>query len=253
MHKVIIPREQQIALAKEHLRQAQKVVVLTGAGISAESGVPTFRGADGFWQQYRATDLATPEAFARDPELVWEFYNWRRELISRVSENAAHRALVVLEQTISDFTLVTQNVDGLHHRAGSQRVLEVHGNLWRVQCTACYKIYTDMSVDMGKLPQCRLCGGLLRPDVVWFGESLDGRILNQAEEVARTCEVMLVIGTSGIVYPVAYLPILAKSSGAFVAEINMEETPVSPGLDMTILGKAGEIVPLLVEGNGEAH
>ncbi|MBN1547195.1 MAG: NAD-dependent deacylase [Syntrophaceae bacterium] len=241
-----MPREQQISLVKERLRQAQKVVVLTGAGISAESGVPTFRGADGIWQHYRTTDLATPEAFARDPELVWAFYNWRRELISRVQENAAHRALVALEQAVPDFTLVTQNVDGLHHRAGSKNILEVHGNLWRVQCTACYQIYTDMSVDMGTLPKCKTCGGLLRPDVVWFGESLDGRLLNQADEAARNCDVMLVIGTSGIVYPVAFLPALAKGGGAFVAEINMEETPVSPGLDMIILGKAGEIVPLLV-------
>jgi NAD-dependent deacetylase len=243
----MIPREEQIQILKERLRQAQKVVVLTGAGISAESGVPTFRGADGIWQHYRATDLATPEAFARDPELVWAFYNWRRELISRVEENRAHRALVALEQTVLDFILITQNVDGLHHRAGSKNVIEVHGNLWRVQCTACDQIYMDMSVDMGKLPKCKDCGGLLRPDVVWFGESLDGRLLNRAEEAARTCDVLLVIGTSGIVYPVAFLPALAKDGGAFVAEINVEETPVSPGLDLTILGKAGDIVPLLVE------
>ncbi len=246
MHKIMMGREEQISLAREQLAQARKVVVLTGAGISAESGVPTFRGNDGLWEHYRATDLATPEAFARDPELVWAFYNWRRGLISRVFENAAHQALVALEKTVPNFTLITQNVDGLHHRAGSKNVLEVHGNLWRVQCTACHQIYKDMSVDLGTLPKCKTCGGLLRPDVVWFGESLDGRILNQADEAARTCEVMLVIGTSGIVYPVALLPTLAKSSGAFVAEINMEETPVSPGLDMTILGKAGEVVPLLV-------
>lgn len=247
MHQVTIPREDQIRLVKERLRQAQRVVVLTGAGISAESGIPTFRGADGIWQHYRATDLATPEAFARNPELVWAFYNWRRELISRVEENRAHRALVALEQTVPDFTLVTQNVDGLHHRAGSKNVIEVHGNLWRVQCTACDQIYMDMSVKMGNRPLCKDCGGLLRPDVVWFGESLDGRLLNRAEEAARTCDVMLVIGTSGIVYPVAFLPALAKDGGAFVTEINMEETPVSPGLNLTILGKAGDIVPLLVE------
>ncbi len=246
MHQVSKTFEEQIRLVKEHLGQAQKVVVLTGAGISAESGVPTFRGADGIWQHYRATDLATPEAFARDPELVWSFYNWRRDLISRVTENHAHQALVTLEQIVPDFTLVTQNVDGLHHRAGSINVIEVHGNLWRVQCTECARIVVDMSVDMGKLPRCRECGGMLRPDVVWFGESLDGRLLNRAEEAARTCDVMLVIGTSGIVYPVAFLPALAKGGGAFVVEINMEETAVSPGLDMTILGKAGDIVPLLV-------
>jgi NAD-dependent deacetylase len=239
-------QEEQIALVKERLRQAGKVVVLTGAGISAESGVPTFRGADGIWEHCRATDLATPEAFERDPELVWAFYNWRRELISRVEENRAHRALVILEQTVPDFTLVTQNVDGLHLRAGSKNLIEIHGNLWRVQCTACDQIYVDMSVDLGKKPECKDCGGLLRPDVVWFGESLDGRLLNRAEEAARNCEVMLVIGTSGIVYPVAFLPALAKDKGAFVAEINREETPLSPGLDLTILGKAGDIVPLLV-------
>ncbi|HPJ96964.1 MAG TPA: NAD-dependent deacylase [Syntrophales bacterium] len=238
--------DEQIRLSKERLAQAQKVVVLTGAGISAESGVPTFRGADGIWQHYRATDLATPEAFDRDPELVWSFYNWRRELISKVTENRAHQALVTLEQIVPDFTLVTQNVDGLHHRAGSINIIEVHGNLWRVQCTECARIVVDMSVDMGKLPRCRACGGVLRPDVVWFGESLDGRLLNRAEDAARTCDVMLVIGTSGIVYPVAFLPALAKGGGAFVVEINMEETAVSPGLDMTILGKAGDIVPLLV-------
>ncbi len=246
MHQVKMSFDEQIRLSKERLAQAQKVVVLTGAGISAESGVPTFRGADGIWQHYRATDLATPEAFDRDPELVWSFYNWRRELISKVTENRAHQALVTLEQIVPDFTLVTQNVDGLHHRAGSINIIEVHGNLWRVQCTECARIVVDMSVDMGKLPRCRACGGVLRPDVVWFGESLDGRLLNRAEDAARTCDVMLVIGTSGIVYPVAFLPALAKGGGAFVVEINMEETAVSPGLDMTILGKAGDIVPLLV-------
>ncbi len=246
MHQVKMSFDEQIRLSKERLAQAQKVVVLTGAGISAESGVPTFRGADGIWQHYRATDLATPEAFDRDPELAWSFYNWRRELISKVTENRAHQALVTLEQIVPDFTLVTQNVDGLHHRAGSINIIEVHGNLWRVQCTECARIVVDMSVDMGKLPRCRECGGVLRPDVVWFGESLDGRLLNRAEDAARTCDVMLVIGTSGIVYPVAFLPALAKGGGAFVVEINMEETAVSPGLDMTILGKAGDIVPLLV-------
>jgi len=246
MHQVTMSREEQIGLVQVRLRQAQEVVVLTGAGISAESGVPTFRGDDGIWQHYRATDLATPEAFARDPELVWAFYNWRRELISRVEENRAHRALVVLEQTVPGFTLVTQNVDGLHRRAGSKNLIEVHGNLWRVQCTECARISVDMSVDMGVLPKCKDCGGLLRPDVVWFGESLDGRLLNRAEDAARACDVMLVVGTSGIVYPVAFLPALAKGKGAFVAEINMEETPLSPGLDLTILGKAGDVIPLLV-------
>lgn len=229
------------------LMKARQVAVLTGAGISAESGVPTFRGDDGLWQTYRATDLATPEAFARDPQLVWQFYSWRRELISKVTYNPAHVALVELERRVDSFTLISQNVDGLHLLAGSQNLLELHGNLWKVRCTRCQKISLNRSLDMGPMPMCEDCGGLLRPHVVWFGESLDPDILHQAVEACRNSEVMLVIGTSSLVQPAASLALEAKSAGAVVAEINLEKTPHTHMMDVSLLGKAGEILPKLLE------
>jgi NAD-dependent deacetylase len=243
----VTPMEKDIDALKEALKKADKVAVLTGAGISAESGVPTFRGADGLWQNYQVTDLATPEAFARDPELVWRFYNWRRELISHVSHNPAHKALVGLELLVPLFTLITQNVDGLHLLAGSQELLEIHGNLWKVRCTKCQKITLDHSPNMGTLPKCGSCGGLLRPHVVWFGEALDPDLLGQAIKAARTSQVMLVIGTSSVVQPAASLAMEAKSGGALLAEINIESTPHSHLMDFTLQGRATEIVPRLVE------
>jgi len=233
---------------KEALKNAERVAVLTGAGVSAESGVPTFRGADGLWKNYRATDLATPEAFARDPELVWEFYNWRREMIGQKTCNPAHRALAQLERLIPDFTLITQNVDGLHLLAGSRHLLEIHGNIWRVRCTRCGRETLDRAPDMGKRPTCAACGGLLRPGVVWFGESLDPEILRRAVEAAERCRIMLVVGTSSVVQPAASLAHTAKSGGAVLAEINLERTPNSDIMDIVLTGKAGEILPGLVEG-----
>jgi len=231
---------------KKKLARAERVTVLTGAGISAESGVPTFRGADGMWKNYQATELATPQAFARDPELVWAFYNWRRDLISKVTFNAAHQALVDLEDQVPHFTLITQNVDGLHLLAGSRNLLELHGDLWKVRCTKCERVVLDRSPDMGTLPTCAHCGGLLRPHVVWFGESLDPDVLGSAVEAARSSEVMLVIGTSAIVQPAASLGLEAKAAGATVAEINLEATGQSGAMDYAIHGKAGDIVPRLV-------
>ena len=227
--------EKEINILKKALRRADRVAVLTGAGISAESGVPTFRGADGLWENYRASDLATPEAFARDPELVWEFYNWRRGLVSRITCNPAHKALAELERLVPGFTLITQNVDGLHRLAGSQNLLEIHGNLWRVSCTKCGEVTLNRSPDMGRLPACRTCGGLLRPGVVWFGESLDPEILHQAMEASKKCQVMLVIGTSSVVQPAASLAFEAKSGGALLAEINLERTPNSDLMDFVSL------------------
>jgi NAD-dependent deacetylase len=238
--------QKEIEALKQHLRKAERVAALTGAGISAESGVPTFRGADGLWRNYSVTDLATPEAFARDPALVWEFYHWRRHLIAGLTFNPAHKALADLEAKVPRFTLITQNVDGLHIKAGSKNILEIHGNLWKVRCTKCHKITLDLSLDMGPLPKCQDCGGLLRPYVVWFGESLDYRLLSQAIEASRTCQVMLVVGTSAVVQPAASLASEAKQAGAVVAEINVEETPNSSMMDFVLLGKAGEIVPKLV-------
>lgn len=239
--------EREIQEVRGLLIKAERVTVLTGAGISAESGVPTFRGADGLWRNYRATELATPEAFARNPELVWAFYNWRRNLVSQVTYNTAHKALVELESRIPRFTLITQNVDGLHLLAGSKNLLEIHGNLWKVRCTQCNRITLDYSKDMGRLPKCKECGSLLRPHVVWFGEALDYDLLQLAIEASRTCQVMLVIGTSAVVQPAASLSLEAKSSGAVVVEINLERTPHSNDMDFMLQGKAGEIVPKLVE------
>jgi NAD-dependent deacetylase len=239
--------EAQIQALKKQLMAAERVTVMTGAGISAESGVPTFRGADGLWKNYRATDLATPEAFLKNPKLVWEFYNWRRALISKLTFNAAHAALVEMEAKVPGFTLITQNVDGLHRRAGSRNLLEIHGNLWQVRCVQCQEVILDESPDMGELPTCEQCGSLLRPHVVWFGESLDQATLNRAVIASRNCQIMLVIGTSAIVQPAASLAWEAKQRGAVVAEINLEQTPHSHFMDYTFQGKAGEIVPRLVE------
>jgi NAD-dependent deacetylase len=239
-------REEKIARLRQELSQAQRVVALTGAGISAESGVPTFRGADGLWRQHRAVDLATPEAFARNPDLVWEFYNWRRELLATLTPNAAHRALVELERQVPEFLLVTQNIDDLHHAAGSRQVLELHGNIWRLRCTGCGRVAEDRTLPLPARPACGGCGQLVRPDVVWFGEMLDPVILNQAMQVLDYCQVLLIIGTSANVQPAASMGLHAKRLGAFVAEINLETTPYSGAYDLTILGKAGEILPLVV-------
>ena len=240
--------EGDINTLKKIIATSHKVTVLTGAGISAESGVPTFRGAGGIWKDYQITDVATPQAFARDPELVWAFYNWRRSLLSTVSFNPGHQALVTLEGYANDFTLITQNVDGLHREAGSKRVLEIHGNLWDVRCTKCNRLTMNRSQDMGPLPRCTDCGGLLRPNVVWFGESLDPNVLEQAINASRQCELMLVVGTSAIVQPAASLSLQAKATGAVIVEVNTEETPQSGQMDYVLTGPAGKILPMLVEG-----
>jgi NAD-dependent deacetylase len=238
--------QEKIEALKSILRHSERIAVLTGAGISAESGVPTFRGADGLWRNYNATELATPEAFSRDPKLVWEFYNWRRDLIAQVTYNAAHKALADLESKVPHFTLITQNVDGLHLLAGSKNVLEIHGNLWKVRCTECQKMTIDRSSHLGPLPKCQECGGLLRPHVVWFGEALDATLLRQAITASRDCQVMLVIGTSSLVQPAASLALEAKSGGATLAEINLEKTPHSHFMDYSILDKAGRFLPKLL-------
>jgi len=239
--------DNEIARLKGALIEAQRVAVLTGAGISAESGVPTFRGEGGLWRKYRSQELATPEAFAANPGLVWEFYNWRRSLINEVEYNPAHRALAELEGKVPRFTLISQNVDGLHLRAGSKNLLEIHGNIWKVRCTKCGKVTVAFTPDLGTTPRCEDCKGLLRPHVVWFGENLDHDILQAALDASMNCDVMLVIGTSAVVQPSASFPVEAKSKGALVAEINIESTPLSSFADITLLGKAGDIVPRLVD------
>ena len=235
-----------IDTVREKLHTAKRVVVLTGAGVSAESGIPTFRGEGGIWRNYRATDLATPEAFARNPALVWEFYNWRRILIGKVDCNPAHHALAAMERNAAGFALITQNIDGLHLKAGSRNVLEIHGNIWKVRCTACGDVHVEPEPDLGAAPACGKCGAPLRPHVVWFGENLDSRLLEQAFQLSADCDLMFVVGTSAVVQPAASFPFAAKSSGAFVVEINPERTPLSEIADLSLLGKAGEIVPRLV-------
>jgi len=231
---------------KARLAGARAVAVLTGAGVSADSGVPTFRGADGLWRTHRAEDLATPEAFARDPRLVWEWYNWRRELIATKSPNAAHYALVDLERRVERFWLITQNVDGLHPAAGSQKLSEIHGNIWKVRCMECGHVGTNRAVPIPIPPRCAVCNGLLRPHIVWFGESLDPVDLERSVSAARSCEVLLIVGTSGIVYPAASFAALAKEAGAFVAEVNLDPTPNTQIVDVAIQGRAKDIIPALL-------
>ncbi len=237
---------EQIRRLKEKLRQARNVAVLTGAGISAESGVPTFRGEGGLWKQFRAVDLATPEAFSRDSKLVWEFYNWRRELIAPLSPNPGHYALAEMERRAPRFTVITQNIDGLHKKAGSSRIVELHGNLWWVRCTRCEALSEDLRIPLPALPACESCGALLRPHVVWFGEMLDPRTMDAAYDAIRACDLMMVIGTSGTVQPAASMGVQAKRNGATVAEINLEPTPYSDVYDIAIAGKSGEVLPQLL-------
>lgn len=229
----------------QRLRRATRVAVLTGAGISAESGVPTFRGEDGLWKKFRPEELANFDAFIRNPKLVWEWYQYRRRIIREVQPNPGHRALVELERMVPDFAVITQNVDGLHQRAGSRKVIELHGNILRNRCVQCGNITYEVQFEQDDVPRCD-CGGLIRPDVVWFGEMLPEDALEQAWMYARTSNVFLSVGTSAVVQPAASLPMEAKQYGAYVVEINTESTPLTPWVDEHIRGKAGEVLPKLV-------
>jgi NAD-dependent deacetylase len=229
------------------IANARSVAVLTGAGVSAESGVPTFRDAQtGLWARFDPLKLATPDAFCRNPKLVWDWYAWRRKLVATADPNAGHRALVALEGRVGDFVLITQNVDGLHRRAGSRNVVELHGNIGRVKCSREDTIVEHWTEAGDAVPRCAGCGALLRPDVVWFDETLPADALQAAEDAARRCQILLVAGTSAEVYPAAALPDHAKSAGAVIVEINPHPTPLSGVADYVLRAPAGIALPALV-------
>ena len=244
-----------IEKAIEILNSSRSLFILTGAGISAESGIPTFRGTDGLWKNYSATDLATPEAFEKNPELVWEWYHWRQGIILKAEPNPAHFAVAELEKKFNNFLLLTQNVDNLHRRAGSKKVLELHGNIFRARCLSCGRI-VHHQIEPGKeiinLPKCD-CEGLLRPDIVWFGEQIPQDIWQASLEFLSAADTSIICGTSGIVWPAAAIPEMAKKNRAKIIEINLEPTPISSIVDVSILGKAGEILPLIIQTLNPAH
>jgi NAD-dependent deacetylase len=228
------------------LRSARRVAVLTGAGVSAESGVPTFRDAQtGLWARYDLEDLATPEAFQRNPKLVWEWYAWRRELVAQAEPNPAHLALAELERRVPQFTLITQNVDSLHQRAGSRNIIELHGNLARVICSA-ERVPVPEWDAMASPPRCPSCGAYLRPDVVWFGEQLPEAALYAAYEAATGCDLFCSIGTSGLVQPAAALPRIALRAGATVVVLNLDVTTSAHQQCFFVNARAGEWLPALV-------
>ncbi|HVY98013.1 MAG TPA: NAD-dependent deacylase [Dongiaceae bacterium] len=230
----------------EALQRAERVLISTGAGVSAESGLPTFRDPQqGLWAKYRPQDLATPEAFARDPQTVWRWYQWRRRVHADVAPNPAHRAIAAIQGRLPGATLVTQNVDRLHELAGSPSVIHLHGSVFRNKCAECGVAMPDVPHDLETPPRCEACGGLCRPDVVWFGEGLPQAEWRAAAEAAEAADVVLLIGTSATVYPAAELPVIAKRAGAVVVQVNPAPTPLDR-IAHNLRGRAGEVLPRLV-------
>jgi len=228
------------------LRESESIVFFTGAGISSESGIPTFRGKDGIWNKLKPEELANFNAFIRNPEMVWEWYNHRKKIIHEAQPNAAHLTIAEMQNHFKNVTVVTQNIDNLHRRAGSNTVFELHGNIERNFCINCKKFYNE-ELDFSKgVPKCE-CGGLIRPDVVWFGEYLPEDQFLDGEKAAISSDVFFVVGTSAIVYPAAGLVYTAKQSGATIVEVNIEETPLSSIANFSYFGKAGEILPGILE------
>lgn len=229
------------------LQTSRAICVLSGAGISAESGVPTFRDAQtGLWAQYAPEELATPQAFQRNPRLVWEWYQWRRKLVGQAAPNPAHLALVEMEKRVPSFTLLTQNVDGLHQQAGSQAVIELHGNIWRNKCFSEGRLVEAWEETDESPPRCPHCGSYIRPDVVWFGEPLPQLALERAWQAAQSCDLFFSIGTSGLVQPAASLPYTALEQGACLVEINPAITPLTSQVAFFLQGPAGQVLPELV-------
>jgi NAD-dependent deacetylase len=228
------------------LRDSSRTVVLTGSGISAESGVPTFREAQtGLWERFDPQELATPEAFARDPRLVWDWYAWRRKLVAEARPKQGHLAIAEMQHLVQSLTLVTQNVDGLHQRAGSRDVIELHGNIRRTKCPV-EGTTVDNYDESESPPLCPSCGAPLRPDVVWFGEMLPAEAIEAASEAALGADVFLSVGTSSLVYPAAGLPFEAVENGATLVEVNPETTPLTPRADYALHGPAGDVLPRLI-------
>ena len=229
---------------RRRFADARRVLVLTGAGVSAESGVPTFRGGGqtAVWKGMPFDVISSAEMLERNLPAVWEWFDYRRDFMASLKPNAAHDEIARWQDRFAEFTLVTQNIDGLHQKAGSRDVIELHGNLWRARCTAC-RFFHDNSGQAKRPDACLECGNLLRPDVVLFGEMLPLGAFELAAERASNCELCFVIGTSGLVYPAAGIPEVAKAAGAYVCEVNPERTPLSDLCDEVITGKAGEVLP----------
>lgn len=225
--------------------KARRIAVITGAGISAESGVPTFRGDGGLWRNFRAEELATPAAFARDPQLVWDWYDWRRGICAKAVPNAAHRTLAEMEMHYPEFLLITQNVDGLHNRAGNQKIAEIHGNIWKARCTRCSVRFDLPDPPLREMPHCPQCGALARPHIVWFGESYDADLLEIVLALLSRAELVLVIGTSGMVPMPVYLTQHAVQSGARAVDVNPEDSQLTAVVHASLRGKAGDVLPAL--------
>ncbi|MFW9985786.1 MAG: NAD-dependent deacetylase [Candidatus Odinarchaeota archaeon] len=226
----------------EIIQNTDHLIALTGAGISKESNVPTFRGKDGLWRQYNAMDLATPQAFKQNPTLVWDWYSWRQNLISKCHPNPAHLTLAKWEEQGILKAIITQNVDGLHRTAGSTNILEVHGNIWMIKCTKCTH-KSQLSSPVTSIPHCPECGAQLRPDVVWFGESLPQQVMGQVLKEIELADTIIVIGTSALVQPSASFPLLMKQKGGHVIEVNIEATSLTPIANVHLQGKAGVLLP----------
>jgi NAD-dependent deacetylase len=228
------------------LSASSRVAVFTGAGMSAESGVPTFRGTDGIWNKFRPEELANFDAFMKNPDLVWEWYKHRKKIITEIKPNAGHYALAKMETIYRKFSVITQNIDNLHRRAGSKEIHELHGNIERNYCVGCGKYYENQEiVNQEHAPRCQACGGLIRPDVVWFGEMLPTEEWNSSVNASEHCDLFFSIGTSAVVYPAASLPQIAKTSGAYIVEINIERTEFSANADEVIIGRAAEVLPVI--------
>jgi NAD-dependent deacetylase len=228
------------------LSQAKKILFFTGAGISAESGIPTFRGQNGLWKKFKPEELANYNAFTRNPELVWEWYNYRKKIINQAKPNDGHLAIAQMQGLFDEVTVVTQNIDNLHSRAGSKNIFELHGNIERNYCIKCHKYYNEDLDFSNGVPKCS-CGGLIRPDVVWFGEYLPQDQFEGGETAAIQSDIFFVVGTSAVVYPAANLIYVAKKAGSFIVEVNIVETEISSICDESFFGEAGKILPEIVK------